>query len=362
MAEKHRADCQNIHPTERDAFVQVLVDSMASAFLESHDHREARQMLDRRYNTNWICTIPALICDAGGGNYPPLLLPANAPDQNQPGPDFDYYSGFGFTVIDLDANSRTGMARIYTADGTTLLDQVTIQSKLNRESLFVTSAYGISQPPQGSNVLTHGQSLAASVTNSPVLNGTTQYVCTGWSGTGSVPASGIGTNTGSFMLTNSSTVAWVWKTNYWLATALIGSGTVNVADGWYQQSSNVTITATASTNYFFIGWSGATNGCTISSNQITVLMDAPRAITATFSGGNRALTVASAYGTPQPAVGSNLFMYGSTVTCYVAGSPVLYGITTQYACLGWTGTGCVPPSGTGRPDTGCTPLHQAAAR
>jgi hypothetical protein len=43
-------------------------------------------------------------------------------------------------------------------------------------------------PDIGTHNFTNGESVSCSVTSSPVNNGTTQYVCTGWSGSGSVPA------------------------------------------------------------------------------------------------------------------------------------------------------------------------------
>jgi hypothetical protein len=40
--------------------------------------------------------------------------------------------------------------------------------------------------------------------------GVTTAVCTGWTGTGSVPATGSTTNTGTFTLTTDSSILWRW--------------------------------------------------------------------------------------------------------------------------------------------------------
>jgi len=150
-------------------------------------------------------------------------------------------------------------------------------------SLIVTTPYGKASPAAGTNTYNYGTSLTATLTNSPVLNGTTtQYVCRGWSGTGSVPAGGTTTNTGSFSLTTNSTLTWLWTTNYWLDTATNGNGSVNVSDSWKTNGASVQITAAPGADWLFTAWSGNTNGCTISGNIITAPMTSARTITASF--------------------------------------------------------------------------------
>jgi|GEM_PF-629679 len=150
-------------------------------------------------------------------------------------------------------------------------------------SLIVATPYGKANPPAGTNTYDYGTNLTAALTNSPVLNGTTtQYVCRGWSGTGSVPSSGTSTNTASFTLTTNSTLTWLWTTNYWLDTATNGNGSVNVSDGWKTNGASVQITAAPGADWLFTAWSGNTNGCTINGNIITAPMTAARTITANF--------------------------------------------------------------------------------
>ncbi|MFA7369545.1 MAG: hypothetical protein WC334_07880, partial [Kiritimatiellales bacterium] len=150
-------------------------------------------------------------------------------------------------------------------------------------SLIVATAYGKASPAAGTNTYNYGTNLTAALTNSPVLNGTTtQYICRGWSGTGSVPVSGTSTNTGSFTLTNNSTVIWLWTTNYWLDTATNGNGSVNISDGWKTNGTSVQITASPGTDWLFTAWSGNTNGCTINGNIITAPMTSARDVTANF--------------------------------------------------------------------------------
>ena len=58
------------------------------------------------------------------------------------------------------------------------------------------------------------------------------------------------------------------------------------------------------------------------------------------------LTVKSAHGGAHPAVGESVYTNGSVINCTVTNSPVQAG-TNRYVCIGWTGTGSVPPVGFG---------------
>jgi hypothetical protein len=55
------------------------------------------------------------------------------------------------------------------------------------------------------------------------------------------------------------------------------------------------------------------------------------------------LTIASAHGSPSPAVGDRLYDDNNSVTCSVVTPVTESGVT--YVCTGWNGTGSVPPSG-----------------
>jgi len=87
--------------------------------------------------------------------------------------------------------------------------------------LTVTSTYG---SPTGQAWYTSGNSASSSVT-SPVSGGSgIQYVCTGWTGTGSAPASGSSADTGLFTMSAVSSVTWSWKTQYEITFTSSGIG------------------------------------------------------------------------------------------------------------------------------------------
>lgn len=77
--------------------------------------------------------------------------------------------------------------------------------------LTVVSAHG-SPSPAGTVTNAYGTVLTNSV-NTPVVNGFTQYICTGWTLTGNAPVSGS-SNEFVMTLTNTpATLTWLWETN-----------------------------------------------------------------------------------------------------------------------------------------------------
>jgi len=126
---------------------------------------------------------------------------------------------------------------------------------LNGKSLNVMSPYG--QPtPAGLTGCASNEAVSVSVAGSPLRNGSTQYVATGWSGSGSVPASGSGTNL-SFNITSNTTIMWTWKTQYLFSATAGANGSVVVSNGWYDAGTpGVTATAVGSNFYHSTGWTG----------------------------------------------------------------------------------------------------------
>jgi uncharacterized repeat protein (TIGR02543 family) len=83
--------------------------------------------------------------------------------------------------------------------------------------LTVNSAHGLPDPETG--WFDAGTPIQASVT-SPVKDTIfNEYMCSGWTGTGSVPESGRAT-TMLFTINQPSTITWIWETTYLLAPLL----------------------------------------------------------------------------------------------------------------------------------------------
>lgn len=165
--------------------------------------------------------------------------------------------------------------------------QTTFITVIVPAQLTTTSAHGSPTPTNGSYAL--GTSITASVT--PVVAGPTgtQYVCTGWTGTGDVPASGTGT-TVAFTITQDSTLTWNWQTQYQLTVNNGGHGTTSGA-GWYNSGqpasfsispTKIPVTGTV-LQYVVTGWSsGDPHGYVGSASSNSVTMSNPITETASW--------------------------------------------------------------------------------
>jgi len=85
----------------------------------------------------------------------------------------------------------------------------TVRVRLQQYTLTVYSAHDSPVPSVGSHTYFDGDSVTCSVT-SPVTEDSIVWICTGWTGTGSVPSSGSGKST-TFTITQNSTITWNWQ-------------------------------------------------------------------------------------------------------------------------------------------------------
>jgi hypothetical protein len=177
--------------------------------------------------------------------------------------------------------STTGLSASQTGTLTISAPGSVVGNYATQYYLTVTSPYD--SPTPASGWFNAGASVTASVTSPATPSGPTgtQYVCTGWSGTGSVPTSGSGTTT-TFMITQASTIIWNWKTQYYLTVQTAPPGLVTISgQGWYDASSSVPLNAPAVTGWNFSSWDvdGISQGST---NPITVTMNAAHTATAHY--------------------------------------------------------------------------------
>jgi hypothetical protein len=188
--------------------------------------------------------------------------------------------------------------------------------------LSVSSAHNSPDPSSG--WVDAGASVTASVTSPDAGPSGTRYVCTGWTGTGSVPASG-GDSTVTFTVTQASGITWNWITQYLLGVDTNPPGLVVIpGSGWYNSSANVVLTAPSVVNYDFSYWDvdGSSQGNGV--NPIMVQMNAPHGATAHYTPTVQAytLTVSStAGGTTNPTPGSYIYVVNSVVPVYANALP-----------------------------------------
>ena len=149
--------------------------------------------------------------------------------------------------------------------------------------LKISTNLGTTEPSVGDYWYEAGTSVNVGSYSPPAGTGV-RYVFSGWSGTGSVPASG-NVPAITFTINASSSITWIWKTQYYLSVSS-DYGSVGGA-GWHDAGSSVyatitptTISGTSGTQYVFTGWSGGASG--ISSYSNVIVMDGPKTATANW--------------------------------------------------------------------------------
>jgi len=161
--------------------------------------------------------------------------------------------------------------------------------------LTVVSAHGSPVPAVGDHTYYSGDAVSASV---PLLayegEEGTRHVCSGWTGTGSVPASGS-TNSTNFTITQDSSITWNWRTQYLLTKQVLppGNGAVNAnpSGNYYYAGADVELTPAAESGYLFSHWQGDIPAGHETDNPLAISMDAPKTITAIFVEESQELTV-----------------------------------------------------------------------
>ena len=147
--------------------------------------------------------------------------------------------------------------------------------------LVVVSAQGTPTPAVGDHLCDSDAEVTASV-EAPDPAGGVRAVCTGWTGTGSVPASGSGSSV-TFAMFEDSSITWNWTTGYWVEFAIVGKGTTAFQNQWVADGTNLEIPFAVNAPYYTLSLSGDTNGAVIGNGVITVPVAAPRSIVLTVT-------------------------------------------------------------------------------
>jgi uncharacterized repeat protein (TIGR02543 family) len=221
-------------------------------------------------------------------------------------------------------------------------------------NLTVSSAYGNPNPGVGVQSYDGGQNVTCNVSSPVTANGTV-WTCTGWTGTGSVPATGIGTSV-TFNITQDSSITWNWQILQYTLTvssAQGGNPSPPIGSNLFNSGTNITCSVSinvteGNTTWICKGWSGTGSvPPSGTGNSVNVILLANSTITWLWHNSTAPqydLMVSSQYGNPIPS-GDNLYDEGENISCSVDTSVNING--TTYVCTGWNGTGSVPPNGTG---------------
>ena len=206
--------------------------------------------------------------------------------------------------------------------------------------LTIVSNFGIPSPEVGQRTYKEVTDVSACVAEVGSSNGM-RHVCTGWTGTGSVPPSGTATNV-MFKILEDSSITWNWRTDNLLVVSVTGDASCTFGTQWIENGTTATAEIVPNTHLYQISLSGDTNGVTLVGTTLTIPSDGPRNIAVTVSEVKLALEVETAHGTASPT-GTTEWSWGDTVSASIATDAPDNGV--RYVCTGWTGTGSAPASG-----------------
>jgi hypothetical protein len=146
--------------------------------------------------------------------------------------------------------------------------------------LIASALNAVCEPPPGENFLFGGGDnvVTCRLTQAVVTQVATQFTAYGWTGTGSVPANGRATSF-SFALTADSSLAWNWRTNYWIEI-LAEHGAVDPPGGWFRAGATLNPRATPDAEWLFSHWSGLAVGA---DPAIALVVDRPGSLQANFT-------------------------------------------------------------------------------
>jgi len=152
--------------------------------------------------------------------------------------------------------------------------------------LTVFSEHGEPVPPVGTTHLPTGPlTFYTAYVPSPATEGLSAWGCTGFTGTGVVPAGGSTPSVGFVASsTVSSTLTWHWQIASHYLDIVSSSGTVHVdgvpsSGGFFPADATLSLEAIPAPGCEFTEWSGDVAG---NSNPISLFLDSPKAVTASY--------------------------------------------------------------------------------
>ena len=215
---------------------------------------------------------------------------------------------------DTDGDGQTDLEEFAAGSNPRAYD-LSAEIDLRDYTLELIAAHGTPSPAVGVHTYAWRATVSASAGSEH------GYLCTGWSGSGSVPATGSESSTGSIQLVDlNSSITWLW-----VERDSDNDGLSDLAE------------EEAGTNPLLAD----TDGDGLSDGDEVVAGSNPRAydLNAEIDLRDYTLEVIAAHGTPSPAVGVHTYAWRATVTASAGAGSV------DYVFTGWSGTGSVPETG-----------------
>jgi len=254
----------------------------------------------------------------------------------------------------------------YTSFSITRPTSLTWQWADDAVQLIVTSAFGSPTPP---GITFYPRHTVLTLTGNAVTTideGETRRILQGWTGTGSVPATGT-ENTVTVTLDENSTITWNWRTEHHIQLDFAGTGGITpdplLTPGWFVSDTVITLNAQHPIDalpigyYAFRKWTAVPSAAGFIadsfSNLTTLTVNRPFVITANYSMGIPiTFTKSPATDTYGGFTIDGTFMPGATVTVYwdgiashtvQASTPDESGDTVRYEFVNWDGSSTLNP-------------------
>jgi hypothetical protein len=207
--------------------------------------------------------------------------------------------------------------------------------------------------PYGTTYWFPGSPIEAHVTSPwpDPINPGIRWIAEGYTGTGSCP-SGSGSSTGTWFIFSNSVLTWNWDEQYRLLIdsepSYYGAPVPDTGAHFYDPGTWVSgnVTSPWEDSIVCTGFAGTGSApATGIGTSFGFNLSSPSSVTWQWDISVVELQVRSDYGTPTPPVGNHVYATGSGVTLSVNKHHNISS-TERYECVGWTGTGDVPSSGT----------------
>ena len=144
-------------------------------------------------------------------------------------------------------------------------------------NLRVESAYGTATPDGPVNHHEEGTAFTCSVSPALVETEDVRRRCTGWTGTGDVPATGTGTEVSFATTRKNSSLVWNWESDYRLCCAVSGAATPTNVSQWVGEGGTLHVSFAPAVTPWRAVLGGDADGVVLDEDARTVSIPADRA-------------------------------------------------------------------------------------
>ena len=316
---------------------------------------QANSVITPLFNTSYTVTVTGVsnvLVSDGGTAYTCSSGTCTKSYADGSTPSLTFTPDTGYTISSITSNAASPSTATFpnTSSGSLLVKSnftITVTASLPQYGLDVAATSGGLVSSTGSYITScSSDANGATGTCGALINSGTSVTLTatvssgyyfgGWSGDGTCTGT---TLTCTFSMTQNRSVAATFTSSPSLVVTVVGTGSVSAStgsitgcdssgvncSGSYTLNSTETLTATIPTGYS-LTWSGACSG---SASTCGVLMNASKAVTATFTAINYTITIASVTGGSGTSSAATVTYNGSVTLTTTASSGYTF---TSWSC------------------------------